>query len=313
MKTAEPYHDLRAAFARGSEGWIYVESTMNSAVQKLLLHTLAIARTRSDIVKIPVDLKDRPATLMLPKIGSESFLTGQWVRVLQGPYRNDVGLVAEVKSSSVRVLLAPRLQSQGGKQTTQGKRKRGTPRPSPGLFNNFHFEASGRFTLKQTGPSSYQYGTLSFEHGLLVQAFGYQSISSNRIRIPYSLASLFQAANHPKINSSTLPIPQEWSFQAGERVEFISGIYEKSKGVIRTVGYDSLEVDRLEIEEGKEIEVGLVSVPWRGVLKEFLPGSFINVLEGPEKGRSGWVVGNSGKELRCIALTQEASLPALER
>ena len=307
MENVQPHHDLRAAFTRGSEGWIYVETSMNAEVQKLLLRTLAIVRTRSGIVSHPIDINDRSATLTLPRIGSESFSIGQWVRVLQGPYRDDIGLVAQVKATSVRVLLAPRLQSQAGDQTTHGKRKRGSPRPSPALFHPLQFQGSGRFKLKETSAGFYQYGTFNFEHGLILKAYGYQSISYDQLRIPFSLASLFQTSGHPKVNLHTFPVPQEWSFEVGERVKIASGFYKDHRGVISAVAYNRLEIDLSETEGGQ------VSVPWHSVLKHFPIGSFLTVLEGAEKGRSGWVVNDSETELSFITLAREASLPGLQQ
>ena len=102
---------MRAAFTRGSErGWIFVEATMNSELQSLLLLTPGIIHSNRIPVKFPIDLEDRVAAITLPKGDRDRLEVGQWACIIKGNYRGDVGLVAEVEAWGVRLLVVPRLQ-----------------------------------------------------------------------------------------------------------------------------------------------------------------------------------------------------------
>ena len=139
------------------------------------------------------------------------------------------------------------------------------------------------------GPHSYQYRTLSFEHGLLLKDFGYQAISASSVYMPFSLSCLLLQSKHPKVLAVDFPIPREWEFHEGEKVTIITSP-QLGKGVVQTVEEQHLIIT---------LASGDVSVSWNEVRKHYIIGNFVQVCHGLCKGRSGWVVDVSDEEIQC--------------
>jgi len=90
-------------------GCIYVEATMNSALQHLLASTPGIIfRPPGVLIKFPIGLNDHVAMLTLPKRPVDSLKVGDWARIVKGLYKRDIGLVVEA-GEWVRLLVVPRL------------------------------------------------------------------------------------------------------------------------------------------------------------------------------------------------------------
>ena len=59
----------------------------------------------------------------------------QWIRVLKGAYKGELGFVTDVEAWGARVLVVPRLKPPTPQATTSLKRKRTPIKPEPSLFN----------------------------------------------------------------------------------------------------------------------------------------------------------------------------------
>lgn len=277
---------------------------MSQKLENLLIHTWGIAcrRRKGEIIgiyKYAIDVKDRVAALTLPKEdGRGNIEVGQWVGILRGPYKGDLGLVAHVEpwSCVLKLLVVPRLKPHfiSRDLTTQPKRKRGqgAPQTIPALVNPYDFAATRKLDLREVGPHLYKIGSFTFQHGLLLKAFSSPSVSSTAGRIPSSLATLFIQSGHPKVDADLLPPPWEWEFQVGDRVVCLSE-HDGKLGVVQEVSDRELEIE-LANEAGR-----LIRVPWKTVLREHSVGSFVQICKGPDQGRTGWVVGIDGHLLSC--------------
>ena len=106
-----PKYELRSAFSPGHiRGYVYLECSMNKYLVHLLLKIPGIIQTREGLIYQLIELNDRLKLLTLPK--NKCLLgIGQWVRVLRGRYKGDVGLVCRTRAWGADVLLLPQLSS----------------------------------------------------------------------------------------------------------------------------------------------------------------------------------------------------------
>jgi hypothetical protein len=126
---------------------------------------------------------------------------------------------------------------------------------------------------------SYTSRGLVFHHGLLQLNLDLHSISPNSARVPGQILRLFTLSSHPALVGTSLPPPEEWTFEEGERVFLVSS---KKEATIAAVNYTHLEVD-LATNEGIE------EVSWYNVRKTFSAGDFVSVTSGPLRETRGWV------------------------
>jgi len=187
---------------------------MNTDVVRLLRVTPGIVCRRGEIAcKESVDFDDWTKMLTMHDASTEAGV-GQWVRVVRGPYKGDVGLISAIESwGGVTLLLVPRLAQS---HPLSSKRKRGGLLPDPNLFDPKAFIGTDAPVAQTEG--KYRFRGLTFEYGLLVQQFDMHSISSKLVTIPSRILSLFRASGHPTLHTALLPKPVEWTFQEDEKV-----------------------------------------------------------------------------------------------
>jgi len=141
-------HEMRVAFTRAStRGWVYVETTITPTFQRLLSLIPGVISPNYGPIKFFIDIPDRVGIITLPKLVEAHFEVGHWARVLQGLYKDDIGLVASVETWGVSLLLVPRLLPAWDDcdlTTTNRKQKRHqqTSCPPPALFDAFQFVTS---------------------------------------------------------------------------------------------------------------------------------------------------------------------------
>src|SRR5271168_1089029 len=103
MQTAVPCHQLRSAFMRNSiHSWVYLEMTMNKDLVQHLLLSPGIVCRNAGIIREQVNFAD------WTKVLNSNLAVGDWVRVLKGTYKGDVGYVAAVENwGGISLLLVP--------------------------------------------------------------------------------------------------------------------------------------------------------------------------------------------------------------
>jgi len=103
-------HEMCVAFTRASTcGWVYVETTMMPTFQHLLSLIPGVISPNHGPIKFFIDVPDRVCVITLPKLVEACFEVGHWARVLQGLYKDDIGLVASIETWGVSLLLVPHL------------------------------------------------------------------------------------------------------------------------------------------------------------------------------------------------------------
>ena len=184
---------MHAAFTCGSTcDWVYMGTTMMLTFQCLLSLILGVISPNHGLIKFFIDVPDHVGVIILPKLIKEHFEVGHWARILQGPYKDNISLVASVQTWSVILLLIPRLPPAWDDHdlTTTRKRKRHqqTPHLLPALFNIFQFVTSqgGSFAILPHEEPRFTIGTLLIECGLLWKNFDYHMISSHLLSISLS-------------------------------------------------------------------------------------------------------------------------------
>ena len=98
LQRATSEHQIRSAFTRGSvRGSIYVEGILDAEMISFLNSTPGIIRKQSGVVRQNIDPSDwvKLLTMQDPTSVVEA---GQWIRVLKGAYKGDLGFVTRVES-----------------------------------------------------------------------------------------------------------------------------------------------------------------------------------------------------------------------
>jgi transcription antitermination factor NusG len=288
MQTAVPRHQLRSAFMRNSvHGWVYLETTMNKDLVQHLLLSPGVVRRNAGIIREQLDFADWTKVLSQHHSAPNSNLAvGDWVRVLKGTYKGDVGYVAAVEIwGGVSLLLVPRLPASSYLDSSLSKRKRSrsTTPPEPNLFNPLVAKRDFDVDPVQLEPYIYRFNGYKFEFGLILKPFDLRSVSSTSVYISAQMLFLYRSADHPVLAASPFPRPLEWHFAEDEMVWVR---HSRRRCRIKAAGNIFAEVDF-------GMEEGLVRVPFSDLLKAFHPGDFVEVMGGPFQGQSGWVEGGS--------------------
>lgn len=273
-------HRIRSAFTRGSiRGSIYVEGVLDANTTLLLGSTPGIIWKRSSgLVRHPIDPSDW-VKLLTMKDPATVVEARQWIRVLNGAYKGELGFVTHVEAWGAQVLVVPRLKSPTARAATSLKRKRTRIKPEPSLFDPATFSTMFQREPKLQYDGSYTSRGLVFHHGLLQLNLDLHSISLNSTRVPGRILGLFKLSSHPALVGPSFPPPEEWTFEEGERV-FVVSLEKEAR--IAAVKDTHLEVD-LATNEGTEV------VSWYNVRKVFSAGNFVSVTSGPLRGMTGWV------------------------
>jgi ribosomal protein L24 len=271
-------HEIRSAFAHGSiRGWVYLEATMNEHLRKLLSLTPGVNRDRCGLVTQHIPVNEGLKLLTMCSL-TDPPTAGEWVQILKGTYKGDVGHVLLTASGRAQLLLVPRLSPP---DVSHLKRKRSQPRPPLALFGievAFHI-------LPEVDPEKIcTVGSNRFEYGLIVKSYGFDSVSSSVSSMSLESFQFFRFSGHPKF--ITFPRPSEWHFAEGDEVYILPSYADlwalpPKSGTITTLRKDSLEFTTSH---------GLLRATWSEVCKFIREGDFVEVTGGMHRGRRGWVV-----------------------
>jgi hypothetical protein len=254
-----------------------VEGILDADMISLLNSTPGI-RKQSGVVRQTVDPSDW-VKLLTMQDSMSAVKADQWIRVLKGSYKGDLGFVTRVEAWGAEVLVVPRLKVPTPQVDTSLKRKRTATKPEPRLFDPVTFYSVFQREPKLCYDRCYTSRGLVFDHGLLRLKLDLHSISPNSAKISGQMLRLFESSSHPAITKSKFPCPEEWIFEEGERVIVSSS---EKEATIAAVKPTHLEVDLATSE-------GIKAVSWYNVRKFFSVGDFVSVMSGPLRGTMGWV------------------------
>lgn len=213
---------------------------------------------------------------------------GEWVLVKRGLYKGDVGVILNSfkewggRRGSV-VALVPRLSTADSVSQKHKKTSFSKQQPAPQLF--IPTDCAQEMPTKTK--TSHTFNQWMFENGLVLKTFHGSSLESTRV-MPFLLFSLFCQSQHPSIHPTTMPIPDQWSFEAGERVlVFSPNSMTSIPGTIvgTNMAYRSSRgaciVDTIE---GHQLFSSLY------ISKDIKPGDYVEICGGDDTGKAGFVV-----------------------
>ena len=233
--------------------------------------------------------------LCLPKNQELQFEVGQWVRILRGMYKGDVGYINELLSwGGVHLLMVSHIWPPDFSTCKRGKWPHSTPPPLT-LFDLLAITKTFRVVPKTKGNILMFKGD-KFENGLLVKDFGASTVSSMSVFISTEAHSLFLQSQHPTILtnhcSEKFPDSTEWCFSTDEMVQVLSDsdpFEEIGLGYIHNVNLKGIEV---------EFRSGELAIFERyNILKCIGVGDFVKVVGGMHRGHVGFVDSVSGPDI----------------
>jgi ribosomal protein L24 len=254
---------------------------MNKDLSQLLTITPGVIRDRCGLVYQHIEREEGLKLLDMPVDSDMQIASGRWVKVRRGIYKGDVGhVIRTTQDSRVQVLLVPRLLS----PTAIGVRAQ--THPTPALFDHETTKQVYGAEPVRINENVYSFGGNTFEHGLIIKEFPFNSISTTASSMPLHLFNLFRESLHPNLKAceSRFPRPSEWCFAEGDEVyiRVQEGIYATyTPATISILRTDSVDVTTKE---------GIVNVPWLDIRKIFHEGDYVEITGGMYQGQTGWVV-----------------------
>ena len=269
---------ILSAFTRDAlHGWVYIEAKEANYLAPALLAIPGVAHRRDgSIVAELVELSNRPLLLDMSLQGSTlPFSSGSWVRIKDGLYKGDLGLVRCVDSSDcelLSVMLVPRLHL-----TKSKKRKRGY-RPNPALFDEAEIaRIFGEGSVKVRNQFRVFRGR-SFYQGLLETPFHPTRLSLETSHAsPHELDPFRGCEYWTDAGHLLHPI------RAGDRILVMAGPLQGCSGFVVEVNHDLATLRFRDESSVREVRQ-------REVRKHFVQGDFVQVVEGPNRGAQGFVV-----------------------
>lgn len=241
----------------------------------------------------------------------------QWVRVKQGLYGGDLGLVEKIEDNRVWLRLVPRMELQKEQQAKGGKPNRFLSiRPPQRIFNETLVAKSVIEQRSMTMPDIKKhfivYKKQWFRQGFLFKSFPFKQIQMDNVRPTIEEVQNF--ATYLNKNGDQDEDPNEITGDELIKRTFLSANNSDiAKGdKIEVVKGDmiSLQGSVVAIENGfvllKPLIEGLdqnLKVPVDFVVKYFQPGDHIRIVDGKFKGETGIVIECKDKYAH-IALTQ---------
>ncbi|KAH9482893.1 Protein RNA-directed DNA methylation 3 [Psilocybe cubensis] len=207
LLNAQDKHKIRSAFSvERMKGCIFLETLWNPNTVDLLKKTPGVLVTKRGVQQslvLPDDYREilrGQGKISPPKRGS-------WVTVSKGRL--------------VRLLMLPRLPLPGASRVT--KRRKTDHSGDSVLWSKTQWtewlNSQGRsHQVVEHTEHCWQIGNTLFEHGLMIQDIGQDSIDVVVEEMPFRYFRLFQQSTHSSLDSSYMLRPTEWKFEPGEAI-----------------------------------------------------------------------------------------------
>ncbi|KAF9038728.1 hypothetical protein BJ165DRAFT_1531792 [Panaeolus papilionaceus] len=261
-------------------GYMYIEGMQDEDVKAILMKTPGVRKTRNGPVMEGIVQGDWSKLLSMNG-RAERAVTGEWVTIRDGSiYEGDVGLVVWVESWGVELLVVPRIPSViTNQQVLDGgrvlKKRKWLPLqniPEPQLWLEPEEAKMRGWDIEELSAHCYKVGLSKFD-------------------------------NHPAVVTTQYrsPKPQEWAIRLNN---LIMDIESGRRGRVRKI---ELTFAEMEAED----ESSIFSVLWKALRKEIKTGDYVEIVNGPLKERSGWVVSLKG-DIAAIVNTQNHDVSHVE-
>ncbi|CCK68805.1 transcription elongation factor SPT5 KNAG_0B03630 [Huiozyma naganishii CBS 8797] len=272
-------------------GTIYIEAPKQSVIEKFCNGIPEIYPQRKKLIPV----QELPATLKPNKSDDVPLEEGNYVRIKRGVYRGDLAIVDQISENNLEVMLkiVPRLDY--GKsdivdpQTKQRKMKNPTyaNRPSRQLFNPTMALKEDQANLYKRDDHHFTYRNEDYIDGFLYKSFRIQYVDTKDAIPEFDDTTWFESKDG-KVDltriSQTVKKHQasKVTFQAGDRVEILSGEQRGSKGFVTKT--------TTEIATVKLPDLNPLEFPISTLRKIFETGDNVTVVSGNHQGDSGLVV-----------------------
>ena len=256
-----------------------------------------------------VPLSER-AQLLQMRTGTLGVDVGDWVRIRQGTYRQDLGYVLSVDNliSRVRLLLVPRLTYKSGRVKQAGKRPKSQRQPPALLDINLARTFEGGQRLN--GP---RFQGKTFMDRLLVKEYAQCHLITVNVRPTYEEIRLFRTST--AVDRTAI---RKWeigdairALRIDDRIEVLVGELKGCCGVILDI-HDSIAQVEVQ-QEGNTVlrDKHTLDIPLLDVRKAFREGDFVGIRHGVNAGVTGYVLSVSDDSSTVTLYRYEAD-PCLD-
>lgn len=284
------------------KGYIYIEAFKEANVREAIE---GISALRDSSIKI-VPLPEMTQVFNYDKIQKIDLKPKQWVRIKTGLYEGDLAQVVHIEDpiNKIYIRLIPRLSEQNStsKKDNIGDYDRKIKKQVKSrqrLFNPKNFED----VLTKTHPilkeQIYAWNKMTFKDGFLVKSVRAKSLITedvvpklDELRI-FDMAKMkFNEDEEIRMDFDSLisaiqesEISKKKKFIKGDKIKIIKGGLSNITG--RVMSHSNGIVQMMADIEGVN---DLLELPEDYVVKNFLPGDLIRVINGPHIGKSGLIV-----------------------
>jgi transcription elongation factor SPT5 len=287
---------ILSAFTRDSiHCWVYIEARLLSDVSTVLRGIPGVSRTRdSSYVIHIVELEDRAPILNMSSNGIQPSITEwSWVRVEEGLYKGDLGLVYSVDEaySICNVLLVPRIA------LTNDKKRKRDPRPPQALFDPLAIQQTfGARSVEKRNQLLF-FKNHFYADGLLHADIPFAQLSSTTILASSQELDFFRRSSYW---ARVKPFPCH--SRVGDRVRVVAGTLQGISGFV--VEVKDLTVRFTPNEDHDVVHEVLLT----DIRKQFEPGDFVEIIEGLDRGAQGFVIDSDNINASLIIYSRTVSI-----
>ncbi|KIK53086.1 hypothetical protein GYMLUDRAFT_63866 [Collybiopsis luxurians FD-317 M1] len=309
MKQNSLVDELRLVFYNSRNvGYLYLEAQfLKSEINSLCEVLRGFPDIRMSTLSIVPESDMKSCLTLMTGSEKQVFARGQWVQIMRGLYRGDVGLVIkdyldEESTRGVKVMVVPQLSLSDEDGPSTSKRKRPPSRPPPQLFNLSQCKQDQ--LVRSSKNHIFTYKSWHFKYSLQVKTYNGISLTA-ACKISTSLCCLFMDTKelvgkyiyeNTPIKMSSMPIPSFWQFEVGERVIIHSESGSKQGVICSPLQQETLQC---EVDLGAE---GMCVVAAHKLEKPIILGDFIKVLARIHVRKLGFIVAQSNALLGiCIS------------
>lgn len=278
------------------KGSIYIEAFKEANVREAIQ---GISALKENSIKI-VPLTEMTQVFNYDKLEKIDLKPRQWVRIKFGVYEGDLAQVLHVEDpiNKIYVRMIPRI-SEAISKDSKDKKGKDSIRPKQKLFNPIYYDQHDIRT--NTHPilreAVYVWNKMTFKDGFLVKSVRAKSLEYDNVVPKIDELKIFEQSKYKKDEDGNVDIDsliqsiqdteinKRKSFNKGDKVKVIKG------SLIGITGKVTKHADGLvNIIPDIEGVTDILEFPEDQVIKQFLPGDIVRVINGPHIGKCGLIM-----------------------
>lgn len=288
------------------KGYIYIEAYKEANVREAVM---GVSTVRENTIKI-VPINEMTSVFGFDKLQKIDIKPKQWVRMKSGMYEGDLAQVINIEDpiNKIHIRIIPRISDQTNEPSMKGenigdynKKIKKNIKPRQKLFNQTHYSNIEKKTSALFG-DYITWNKQMFKEGFLIKVVKAKSLLTESI-VPkieelkiFDLSRFNREDNEDNFNMTDLDylsntiqsteINKKNKFAKGDRVRIIKGGLNSITGKVIT--HVDKTVQLVPNVEGMGEEI--LEFPEDYLVKEFLPGEIVQVVNGPNIGKQGCIV-----------------------